>query len=251
MGFEQQILTLSGVAFIRDIKEASDKIVFTRARSGSQWDSERGDLAAKPLDWYDGVDGSISAVSVAGGILSVIASFSGSGSAPIKSVCICAQKKKNGVSPTYDKKDDVIIAATCDDNSCYVSGDSFQIRFDLPIALSGVVDPVGSVDPANMMTTDTEQNIEADKTFLDCNLSVSEDGGGSVDISSNQVAIRDSDGDNIFSIDDESIGIGEEYYEYSTLPVKVEYNTTAGTVTLTLGSGTAITLTCTSVVEAE
>lgn len=246
-----QVLTNSGAALLRDAVNAEKKIVFTRAICGSHYDMDsRGDLASKPLDWYDGIDGSILAVSVAGGILSVIASFSGSGSAPIKSVCICAQKKKDGVTPTYDKKDDIIIAATCDDNSCYLSGDSFKIRFDLPIALSGIVDPVGEIDPLPnnvVTTTGPEQYIHGVTTF-------SEDDNTAV-ILNGSVRMTDLyDEDEIYA--EFSVGslmLGDKNtdreYNYVTMPLKCEYNTTSGTVDLTLGNGTKIRLTCTNVEE--
>lgn len=253
MCFENQVLTSRGAGLFRDAVEGSFKIVFTRAIAGSNWDESRGDLSAKPIDWYDGADGSISAVSTANGILQVVASFSGSGTNPVKSVCICVQKKKDGVSPTYDKKDDIIFAACCDDNSGYVSGDSFKIHFNLPVAMSSVVDAVGNVDP-DVVHTSGDQTIDG-------KLTVGESGEGEIVVINDDLvntigyglSIKTHDESTSVLITDTAFTISpgddERSYPYSTMPLKCEYDTTELWVKLTLGNGHVVKLTCTSVEE--
>lgn len=242
-----QVLTNSGAALLRDAVNAQKKIVFTRAICGSNYDMDsRGDLAAKPIDWYNGATGSISGVSAKASGLTVIAEFSAieSGTDPVKSACICVQIKKDGVSPEYDPADDVIFAAWCDDNSAYVSGDSISIKFELPIALSSLVDDSGSTS-GDFVTLDTDQDILGTKTFL-CGednakfeeglLIFNRDGRNQLLLGSAGGMIVDSDGN-------------DQDFEYTSVPISISYNTTNKTVDLTLGDGTVVRLTCTNVEE--
>lgn len=150
MGFGVQILTSQGAQLLRDAAAASKKIVFTRAICGSQWCMDRGALGAKPIDWYDGADGTIAAVSNELGFLQVSAAFSAvdEGADPVKSVCICAQIASDDAEPEYADEDDVIFAACSDDNSGHISGIAFAVDFALPISMSSMVDSVGNV-PSN------------------------------------------------------------------------------------------------------
>lgn len=145
--FGISVLTSAGAQLLRNAIKNSDKIVFTRAIAGSAYDMDRGDLAAKPLDWYDGASGSIVSVSSALGNAQIFAGFDAveEGTDPVKSVCICAQIAKDDVDPEYAEDDDVVFAACSDDNSGYISGTAFGVSFDLPVALSGIVDDVGAV----------------------------------------------------------------------------------------------------------
>ena len=145
--FGISVLTSEGAQLLRNAVKNSDKIVFTRAIAGSAYDMDRGDLAAKPIEWYDGASGEIAAVSSALGNAQICASFAAveDGTAPVKSVCICAQIAKDGDSPEYANADDVVFAACSDDNSGYISGNAFGVSFDLPVALTGIVDDVGAV----------------------------------------------------------------------------------------------------------
>ena len=148
MGFGIQILTSQGAQLLRDAKKASKKIVFTRAVASSNYDMDsRGDLAMKPLSWYDGASGTIAAVSNDLGFLQVSTSFSAveNGVDPVKSVCICAQIAKSEENPEYDPADDVIFAACSDDNSGHISGIAFSVDFALPISMSSMVDSVGNI----------------------------------------------------------------------------------------------------------
>lgn len=60
--FGMTVITNAGAALVRQAASGSKKLVFTRAKSGSQWDDSRADLANKPADWYDGIEGTISGV---------------------------------------------------------------------------------------------------------------------------------------------------------------------------------------------
>lgn len=273
-----QVLTNSGAELLRDAINNSKKIVFTRAICGSRYDMDsRGDLAAKPIDWYNGADGIISAVDPGAQGLRVIAEFEAveSGTDTVKSACICAQIKKDGMSPTYDDKDDVIFAAWCDDNSCYISGDDIYLKFDLPIALSGIVDPVGEIDPLpdNVVTTDGEdQDITGSLTATGDDGETLQIGGAAItsvsedetyvsmmtqgvvrvcstaDISAADANVVEYSYEGIL-IFHSGISGDSDFFGFDTMPLKCEYNTSAGTVDLILGDGTKIRLTCTSVAE--
>lgn len=251
MCFENQVLTSRGAGLFRDAVEESFKIVFTRAIAGSNWDESRGDLSAKPIDWYDGADGSISAVSTANGILQVVASFSGSGTNPVKSVCICVQKKKDGVSPTYDKKDDIIFAACCDDNSGYVSGDSFKIHFNLPVAMSSVVDAVGTVDP-DVVHTSGDQTIDGSLTVGN-----EDSAEGSIVVYNDDhqteigygLYIKDLSNNTSVNLQGTQVSLNGGAYPYATMPLKCEYDTTELWVKLTLGNGHVVKFICAEVEE--
>lgn len=141
------VITSEGAALLRKASDDSTKIVFTRAKASSEWDLERGDLAAKPLIWYDVKNGSISAVSNALGFLQVSSAFTAteSGTTPIKSICICAQLAKEGVNPSYSESDDIIIAALSNDNAVFTSGQTFNVVFNLPAVAGSIVDTVGNI----------------------------------------------------------------------------------------------------------
>lgn len=253
-----QVLTNSGAALLRDAVNAQKKIVFTRAICGSNYDMDsRGDLAAKPIEWYNGADGSISGVSAKASGLTVIAEFSAieSGTDPVKSACICVQIKKDGVSPEYDPADDVIFAAWCDDNSAYVSGDSISIKFDLPIALSSLVDDSGSTS-GDFVTLDTEQTITGVKTF---GVFGDDDWHERTEIGYDGLVVVDNDSgeDEPEAIVLESAnllyrGEGEENYRsfaWANAPLNLAYSVSSKTVTITTGEGVKIRLTCTNVEE--
>lgn len=245
-----QVLTSAGAALLREAVNDSKKIVFTRAIAGSHYDMDsRGDLSAKPIDWYDGANGSISGVSAKTSGLVVVASFEAvdSGVDPVKSACICAQIKKAGVDPEYDPADDVIFAACCDDNSLFVSGDSIQIQFDLSVAMSSLVDDTGSTS-GDFVTLDTSQTIEATKKIhVGENEIVLGDGlcvqDGTVEENPGYIQLF-STGVEYFS---GTQGADEHSFEFEAMPLKCEYSTANKTVNLTLGNGTVVRLTCTNV----
>ncbi len=264
-----QVLTNSGAALLRDAVNAQKKIVFTRAICGSNYDMDsRGDLAAKPIEWYNGATGSISGVSAKASGLTVIAEFSAieSSTDPVKSACICVQIKKDGVSPEYDPADDVIFAAWCDDNSAYVSGDAISIKFDLPIALSSLVDDSGSTS-GDFVTLDTDQTITGEKTIDGslCVGSVASSGGtkdGEIIVINDDlvstiaygVQVEAAGGFPYVNIQDTSIIIvdseeNEHSFSYTKIPLKAAYSTANKTIDLTLGDGTVVRLTCTDVEE--
>ena len=145
--FVNSVLTSAGAGLIRDAVAAEKKIVFTRALCGSQYEDQRGDLSAKPKDWYDGASGSVIGVDTSKGNVCAFAAFEAvdDGTDPVKSVCLCAQMAKDGEDPEYDEADDVIFAASSDDNSGFISGYAFGIAFDLPTNALGLVDAGGVV----------------------------------------------------------------------------------------------------------
>ena len=183
--FGNQVITSEGAALIRKASADSDKIVFTRAKAGGEWENDRGDLCAKPLEWYGVKNGSVSAVSNSLGFLQVVASFTAtdSGVDPIKSVCICAQMKKDGEDPAYAEADDIVIAAVSNDNAGFVSGDAFSVQFDLPIMAGGVVDAVGNIPNASGMSF---ISFEAGEAPADGLLQVKLANGKVLDIAANE-----------------------------------------------------------------
>jgi len=249
--FGMMVISNAGAALVRKAASGSKKLVFTRAKSGSQWDDSRADLANKPADWYDGIEGTISGVSAGSDGLKVVASFTAadSGDLPVKSVCICAQLKKDGVDPEYDEADDVIFAATCNDNSCFTIADSFTVNFDLPIPMSSVVDDSGSTS-GDYVTLDTEQTITKTKTvrvaddqiILGDGLSVQD---GATDEHPGYIAFFSGFMEYYSGIQ----GKEEHSFDYEYMPLKAEYSTANKTIDLTLGDGTVVRLTCTNVEE--
>lgn len=144
--FSLQIITNAGANLLRDAKESGKKVVLTRARAGKNADMERGSLCWRDADWYDVKTGSVSVVSNDLGFLHVSASFdAGSGSDPIKSICICGQLAKDGDNPSYAVEDDIVIAAVSDDNACFDDAAAFSVDMDLPVATSGTIDNVGEM----------------------------------------------------------------------------------------------------------
>lgn len=248
--FGMMVITNAGAALVRQAASGSKKLVFTRAKSGSQWDDSRADLANKPADWYDGIEGTISGVTAGSDGLKVVASFAAadSGDLPVKAVCICAQLKKDGVDPEYDEADDIIFAATCNDNSCFTIADSFSVNFDLPIPMSSVVDDTGSTS-GDYVTLDTAQTITAAKSVhvedwkitLGPTLRIED---ATVEENPSYIDIGDVGGEYNAGGAHEST-----FFEYKDMVFKTEYNTTNKTVDLVLGNGTVVRLTCTNVEE--
>lgn len=48
--FGMMVITNAGATLVRQAASGSQKLVFTRAKSGSQWDDSRADLANKTID---------------------------------------------------------------------------------------------------------------------------------------------------------------------------------------------------------
>lgn len=246
------ILASAGAELLRDAVAKEKKIVLTRAVACSVYDLDRGDLACKPLDFFNGIDGSVSGVSYGNGCTEVSVSFDGSGDGdPVKSICICAQLKKDGVTPEYDPADDVVFAAWSDDNSGYLDLDEFAFGFSLPIMLSGIIDAFGAVDDS--VTLDTAQTITGVKTLKPT------DSPSSLCFSDYGLLTLDalSEGGMLLSIDplnaEVDIKIGSESsqraFMIDTIPLKAAYSTANKTIDLTLGDGTVVRLTCTNVEE--
>lgn len=146
--FKNQVLTSDGAALLRKAVNDSEKIVFTRAVAGSQYDMDsRGDLASKPIEWFDGADGDVIGVSHASGHLSVSVAFEGveNGTDPVKSIALCAQIASDDPDPEYDPADDVVFAALCDDNSGIISADTFAVTIEIPLAISSLIDDGGII----------------------------------------------------------------------------------------------------------
>lgn len=133
------VITSKGAELLRNAAENSEKVVFTRAVASSNFDKDRNDLCSVPLSWFNGIEGSVDAVSEN----KVSVSFSAADiEEPIKSVCVCAQVyDEDG----YDDENDVVFAVWSNDNALYKSSAAFSMIFDIPADLSGVVDASGSI----------------------------------------------------------------------------------------------------------
>lgn len=133
------VITSKGAELLRNAAENSEKVVFTRAVASSNFDKDRSDLCAVPLSWFNGIDGSIDAVSAG----KVAISFSAADdSAPIKSVCLCAQVYD---ADGYEDENDTVFAVWSDDNALFDAAVAFSMIFDLPVDLTGLVDASGTI----------------------------------------------------------------------------------------------------------
>lgn len=182
--FATSVLTSGGAQLIRDAISASKKIVFTRAKSGSEFEENRGGLAYKDASFYNISNGSISAVAKNGSI-SVLASFSAVSQsvAPVKSVCLCAQIAKEGDSPTYSESDDIIFAACSDDNSGFIAGNDYSVQFDLPVNALSLFDAVGEFPSSSGLHF---VSFTAGESPADGVLQVKLDNGKILDIAANE-----------------------------------------------------------------
>lgn len=227
--FKFEFITNDGSSLARIAKSADKKIVFTRAISSDKWDSERGDLGVKDKRWFNGPVGSISRVSVSGNV-SVKASFeSDELDFPIKSVGLCAQLEKEGESPTYDAKDDVIFAILSDDNSCFVSTYPFSVEFDLSTQCLGQVDPVGGNSPSDPATLGD---------LLDLGASIE------LDSDTHSIQLKNSDSEVLSTIDATDIFDPDDYYTKAEIDAgflaSATYDSTTHTLTLTSADGTKV-----------
>ena len=251
MGIE--VITSEGAQLLRDAKKASKNIVFTRAVAGSNYDMDgRGDLAVKPLEWYNGAVGVIDAVNPREDGVLVRAKFSAidNTDTPIKAVCILAQLKKSGLHPTYDPEDDVIFAAWCDDNALYTSAKACSRDFDLPINLVDMVDKSGSI--GDYMTTNTDQQVSGVKSYSDDGTTTTRM-AGAVDIfdavETNDYAISLTNTE--LSVFPNGLNDGESMtsFEWSKMPLSATFNTETSKIEFVLGDGRCFEVTVDAIQE--
>jgi hypothetical protein len=194
--FKFTFITNDGSSLARIAKSVDKKIVFTRAITSDKWDSCRGDLGVKDKRWFNGPVGEVTTVSVSGNI-KVKASFNSDElDFPVKSVGLCAQLEKEGESPTYDPKDDVVFAIVSDDNSCFVSTYSFDVIFDLSTQALGMVDAVGGGAPDDPVTHEDLDDYYT-KSQIDSNFLAS----ATYDDSTHTLTLTSADGTKVISLE--------------------------------------------------
>lgn len=251
-----ELITSAGAKLAREAQAQNKGIVFTRAKAGSHYDIDGngGELIVKQLSWYDGAVGAIDAVNPRADGLLVRAAFSAieNTDTPIKAVCILAQLRKEGVSPVYDPKDDIIFAAWCDDSSLYTTAKACSFDFDLPINLVDSVYGKGSI--GNFVTLNTEQNITGVKSFSDDGVIMTRIGSGgivemfdSIDTNVNAVSISNADicvYPNGFA-DEESM----TNFEWGSMPLSATFNTETNKIEFILGDGRCFGVTVDAIEE--
>ena len=110
--FAINTVTPAGMALIAQAT-AANPIVYVDSRTGSQYALDSAELVTKPLEWYDGLVGTIFSASATDRVAKITTSYRNTTSTayPVKSVCIRARLQSQTDSQA------IILAATSSGNS--------------------------------------------------------------------------------------------------------------------------------------
>ena len=132
--FRHTVITSDGAALIRRSKEEGKKIVFVKAVSSQKFESLRGDLVHKPIEWFESIEGSITAVQAVDGVFKMAAQFSHAPSqVTLKSIGILAKLANETDAQA------VLFSAASDDNSQLIVDESNAVVAfvqDLPASIN-------------------------------------------------------------------------------------------------------------------
>ena len=132
------VLTNRGVAVVRAAQAKFKKVTVLDAISSTHWENTASELATKPLEWFDGVVGTITMVRAGNGSLKVSVSFPATSYAqPLKSVGI--RVKAQGDERAH------ILYAVSDGNTAIALNRPYTCDYEIPINVSSdTIEDVGS-----------------------------------------------------------------------------------------------------------
>lgn len=196
--FNHTVITSDGAALLRRSKEENKKIVFVKAVSSLKFENLRGDLVHKSIDWFESIEGSITAVQAVDGVFKMAAQFSQAPSTvTLKSIGVLAKLQGESDSEA------VLFSAASDDNSqLIVDSSRAVVAFvqDLPATLNASnVDSYGTIpqgggggggDLSNYVT-----KAELASDLEGCVAS------GEYDSVNHNILLKNADGDTLSTID--------------------------------------------------
>ena len=150
------VITNRGVGIIRSAANRHEKCEIVDAVSSTHFENTANELATKPLEWFDGVVGTITMVRAGNGSLKVSVSFPATSYAqPLKSVGI--RVKAQGDERAH------ILYAVSDGNSAIALNRPYTCDYEIPINVSS--DTIEDVGDAPGLE-DYYTKAEVDGTFL-------------------------------------------------------------------------------------
>ena len=134
------VITNRGVGIVRSAANRHEKCEIVDAVSSTHFENTSNELATKPIEWYDGVVGTITMVRAGNGSLKVQVSFPATSYAqPLKSVGI--RVKAQGDERAH------ILYAVSDGNTAIVLNRPYTCDFVIPINVSSdTIEDVGDED---------------------------------------------------------------------------------------------------------
>lgn len=150
------VITNRGVGIVRSAANRHEKCEIVDAISSTHFENTASELATKPLEWFDGVVGTITMVRAGNGSLKVSVSFPATSYAqPLKSVGI--RVKAQGDERAY------ILYAVSDGNTAIALNRPYTCDYVIPINVSSdTIADVGDEPVPGLEDYYTKSEIDAD-----------------------------------------------------------------------------------------
>ena len=132
------VITNRGVSVVRSAQSKFKTVSIVDCLTSTHWENRPSELATKPLEWFDGVVGTITMVRAGNGSLKVSVSFPATSYAqPLKSVGI--RVKAQGDERAH------ILYAVSDGNTAIALNRPYTCDYEIPINVSSdTIEDVGS-----------------------------------------------------------------------------------------------------------
>ena len=150
------VITNRGVGIVRSAANRHEKCEIVDAVSSTHFENTANELATKPLEWFDGVVGTITMVRAGNGSLKVSVSFPATSYAqPLKSVGI--RVKAQGDDRAH------ILYAVSDGNTAVALNRPYTCDYEIPINVSSdTIEDVGDEPVPGLEDYYTKAEVDAD-----------------------------------------------------------------------------------------
>lgn len=150
------VITNRGVGIVRSAANRHEKCEIVDAISSTHFENTASELATKPLEWYDGVVGTITMVRAGNGSLKVSVSFPATSYAqPLKSIGI--RVKAQGDERAH------VLYAVSDGNTAIALNRPYTCDYEIPINVSSdTIADVGSEPVPGLEDYYTKSEIDAE-----------------------------------------------------------------------------------------
>ena len=150
------VITNRGVGIVRSAANRHEKCEIVDCLTSTHWENQPNELATKPLEWFDGVVGTITMVRAGNGSLKVSVSFPATSYAqPLKSVGI--RVKAQGDERAH------ILYAVSDGNSAIALNRPYTCDYEIPINVSSdTIEDVGSEPVPSLEDYYTKSEVDAE-----------------------------------------------------------------------------------------
>ena len=150
------VITNRGVSVVRSAQSKFKTVSIVDCLTSTHWENRPSELATKPLEWFDGVVGTITMVRAGNGSLKVSVSFPATSYAqPLKSVGI--RVKAQGDERAH------VLYAVSDGNTAIALNRPYTCDYEIPINVSSdTIEDVGSEPVPGLEDYYTKSEIDAD-----------------------------------------------------------------------------------------